>query len=872
MAFARTIAASSTDLSNVNLNHYVNESRNVYQEFFVNRNFGDTYLRNSLTGIVDVGVQDGSLFLLSNSAQTSANNRVLYPANQHDLLSGTSFSDFSISNNILSAIPQKVQYLLHVSIEDQSNKFNAFSISLDDEKYTSLNLNFSDDEITLENQKKYTVHIFEPDIPQPFFIEPRHDSNGDPLPLSSIQDIFFQSQGGSVFCESDSISSSTGIYWLKGECKPLWTHSFSLGTQTTSAVPASSTMLEGNYVYNRIGNVQNEKNRNALVPRIKINNFFEIDREVSLSDVSKDKLIYEFTGNNYIQLNFNDPNYTYENELKTSMSFTTLFKRGLRGGQIIGNRNAGGTSGFSFSYNTGMHSFLKSIPFQNTLYSFNKDNLKNYEKSFGNGNISLIASGPSGSGIRWLLDNSNKEIHRLDIDNISLVKIVLLPTANIIHMETDFQNNLWIMDNNKKRFTCFDNNGKEKKTIPFLFYGNNKNWDSFHIPILGNDPIPTYALVHDFDSKGNLYRLVGNNIRKNNDILYSFGDTVQDFYVDLKDRVWVFYGANNIMLIDSETGFKIKEKQIIKSILSESNGRIAGWNQKGNQSAQVLFLDNNQILEIDGELNVIASNNISLTCQRNTGYSFRGDWTGFKIGKRQNYIDHTHFKGFASIETPFLTLDFSYYCNLENHDPIQHGSFRQHVPFRPFAKYDDWNGIGFVLNNHKGSLSFYINGSKVAGVPFMPMSRLIRHEYPDNNRYNPILIGAYNGKIGTIASHTGNEDEELIGKMANIYLYNSTLSDSQINTIFKDDMYQVFNRKLFFPLKVKIPTKQQCYFVKLKKFLKNSFPGIQSNFFDINVYGFKGTDNLKKRVEKILTERIDKVSPTHTNCRRINWK
>jgi hypothetical protein len=854
MAYTRTVPLSSVNWTSQSYS-YVNDNRNDFDTFFYTESAATNFV-NGISGIEDYILQDNFLLLLTQPILHNVEN--CYPANFQDSLSASAFSDFSTSNYVMTSNLVSSQSIIHISLTDPNNIFNIFSLPLNNDLYYKIHRNVSDEKIILSNRCNYLEHTFVPDQNQTFFIET----------TAKFKDFLQYAQQGNHFCESDQISADNHVYWLSGNpYDKKWAKTFYNSSNEISSVSVDDDVVSGNYVFNRLGNVRNSEVRNNIEHRLNITNFFKTSSEVTIEKNSLNDKFFDLDGEKYLEVNWTNPEYTYENEIKTDFSFTCLFQNSDKGGQIVGNRSIGKTSGFSFIFNTGFNSFIKTIPFEDSLYTYNSDNLKNYEKTFQNSELSLIASGPEGSGIRWIYDKTNKEIHRVDIDNISLVKIELPADADIKHMETDYQNNLWVMDTNKKRFQSYNTDGSLQKSLSFNVFGIVKNWDMFYIPVLGTTPIPTFARITDFDSQGNLYRLVGNNIRKNSEQLFTFGENVQDFYVDLKDRVWVYFNNNKIIIIDSVTGKKIKETVAILSIKQERNARISGWNNNGIFSTQLLLLDNNMLLEIDEDLKIVKKTDLNISCERNFAFSFQGDWTGFKIAKRQNYTNGNY----ASILNPFLTFDFSYNCVNDSNDPVRHGIFRKHVEYKKYSKFNDWNGIGFVLNNTLGEFNIFINGLSVEHETFPPMTRLIRHEYPDNNRYNPIFLGVYNGKIGTISTHTGKENENLKGLIGSIYFYSHALTKGNLVTIFKDDMYQVVGKKLFNNLTVKVPSNTQHRIFKLKNFLKNSIPGIQSNFFDVNVYG-ELDSTVRDKVEELMKEKIQKIIPAHVELRQINWK
>lgn len=858
MSFARTLPLSATNWQAQEFT-YINPNKSIFDNLFFTNTAVDAY-SHGISAINDIAKVNNSIFILTGPELISDSINV-FPSTTEDVLSGSSYSDTSISNNVITTEDIYVQKLIHYCLDDENNSFNVIVIPLDDEEYYKIHPNNSVNSIFLSKKTDFQHYWFEPDTTQTFFVESS----------SVLSSSFKFAKYGNVQCEADKILLDNKIFWLSGnQCSSVWVENISINNTLTS-INLGDILSRGKYQYKRLGIKDNKINRESLVPRLRINNFLKIPNEATINGDLVDDISYNLNDENYIQINWNDTEFTYENELKTNVSFSCMYKPNGTGGNIIGNRSTGKTSGFAFSYNDGLHNFIKTIPFENNVNTYNSLNLKTYEKNFVNANFKLIAYGPDGSGIRWLYDDIQNEIHRLDVDNIALVRISLEKDNKIAHIESDFQNNLWVMNTTRKRFQCYNNNGELIKTLPFSLFGVVKNWDCFYIPILGNTPIPTFGKVTDFDSQGNLYRLVGTNIRKNDVLIHSFKDKVQDFYVDVNDYVWIMYGDNKVAILNSD-GKLLKSKQIIKSIEVERNCRISGWSSSGKNTTQILFMDNNLIMEIDFNLEVIHKSSLNLSCKRNYPYTFRGDWTGYKIGKRQNYINHTLYRGFSSPENPFITFDFSYSCVPENSDPVQHGNFREHAPYKPFTKQSAWTGLGFVLDNHLGRFSMYINGTNVLSKTFPSMSRLIRHEFPDNNRYNPILIGAYNGKIGTLSTHTGQDIGNMNAFIGDINIFKTALTNGNMTTIFNDDLFNVTNVNVFKKLHVKIPSKTLHYVDKFHKFMKNDFPGSQSNYFDVNIYGSNLEDSKKSLIEKLMKDKIQKVIPTHVSLRNIVWK
>jgi hypothetical protein len=862
MAFARSIPLSSSNWTCLNY-EYLYGHRPMFNDVFTNVG-SSTNFEYALTGVKSLCLVDSSLLILKETILGYNQRNNIFPANQQDVLSGTSFSDFSTSNTILSSYSASSQDIIHIPLANENQLFNVIPIERKTgEDYYSIYVRENQDKIGLSVKRPYHEYTFVPDVPQEFYMES----------MVHFDDVFPDALAGLTYCETDSIQYNNEALWLSGgACSRHWVKTYFLGNNSVSSINMGSTNVSGRGIFTRLGDQTNHVIRSGIETLTTITDFFTSSEEVTIHGIPNQIEYFDMDGSDYIQIDWSDPENVYENSIKVNLSFSCLYRHKSVGGQLIGNRNVDKSSGFSFELNTGFNSFQKTIPYKSIVQSLNENNLKIGQREFDGANIRLVASGPSGSGIRWLYDSNTKTIHKLLGDNFSPSKITLASDAEILHMETDYQNNLWIMDQTKRRFQSYDTNGHLQKNIPWSLYGPS-SWDMFYIPILGTTPIPTFGKVTDFDSKGNLFKLAGTNIRKNDDMFYSFGSPIQDFYVDLKDRVWVIYNKNQICVIDGETGKLIGEKVAILGITNENNARMTGWSRSdGVFTTQILLMDNGILLEMNEDLSIIQKTDFIMTCERNFTNTFRGDWCGFKLGKRQNYMSQPLYVGFANTENPFLTLDFSYHCSLDKNDAVQHGNFRMHAPYRPNTRFSDWNGIGFVVDNNKGIASIFINGNIEKSSTFPSMSRLLRHEYPDNNRYNPILIGAYNGKIGTRDQYTGTQTNNIIGDVACISIYSQALSNGEISTIYKDDYNIITGKSLFTPLKIQIPTKDVQSTVVLSNFLKNSFPGHRSNFFDINVYGFTESDSVKSLLEDRLVDEISKVIPAHVELRRINWK
>jgi hypothetical protein len=139
-----------------------------------------------------------------------------------------------------------------------------------------------------------------------------------------------------------------------------------------------------------------------------------------------------------------------------------------------------------------------------------------------------------------------------------------------------------------------------------------------------------------------------------------------------------------------------------------------------------------------------------------------------------------------------------------------------------------------------------------------------------NYKNNPqLLLGTSNFKTGTLNTWVEQPEKYLYnGYIADVRLYNITLTPSDIKALSKNYQFNQFN-----DLRWSINVEGRDYIDEIERFFLHRLPGSKSQFYDIKVKNSGIQDpRVRTIVENNLRAAAIKVAPAYTTLRSIIWE
>lgn len=522
--------------------------------------------------------------------------------------------------------------------------------------------------------------------------------------------------------------------------------------------------------------------------------------------------------------------------------------------QIVGNYHFGGWGIF---YNTGMPNNILTIgDSTGNVFSFNIDGTRIFEKSLdrtdelNNIHIDYIATDLNGA--RWILDNHNKRLYKIDVDDI-LVDLVNFPGSyDIEKIQINANNRVYAHDKTTSKVFVHDEVGNYIETIS----------------------APTTATLFELDSNGNIlfdigdimainssdevYKVWGSNLYRDGEIIFHFPSRIMDLKIDDEDNAWVVFRGNVLVKITPENEMEF-QKTLFSFLKDERNTKIGitrKSNRKGCDENRVwlVFEHNKQLVELDGTGRVNTSINADdlIVSQGCYPYKLRanGDFTGYDINRKFETAGGDK----VSPSNPSLTLrvKFKNQCNSKLFKAV-------HIPVCSLES--GWHHVGMSYNSNSGKLKFFIDGILVGTEQLTAGLWNI-----DYNEITPIIIGGNSGKLGSEnVEKSILNDQYFIGKIDDVRIYNLELGEFDIKALAD---YKVGS---FDDLIWNIQTNNRSYIEKVDQFFMNKKPGHTSKKFNIKINGLNISSDLKLLVESAINSSISNLIPKYTELNSIVW-
>ena len=629
-----------------------------------------------------------------------------------------------------------------------------------------------------------------------------------------------------------------------------------LGIEAWSATPEDTSIYKNKIVIN---NFKNEWSLNLIEPDVADRNVLNFDN----SDFIDTRVIH-------------NSSYNLQDEFTINFWIRNKNWQNATGTQLVGNLNNGGYGVF---YNNLRYYPFFVVPesFYGHLFYFNQEGLNYYDQSLQ----PFATNTPEQSGVSQPVQvgiNGNNEVIVLDagaVDSFYKVnhigdilavpkkpnnaaylvrgvpKLLAIDGNNNNHIVTTFgtyifdQNLIFVNvlsgANDKYKEgdqIAFDLNGtlqKEPNCIDFKYDNNNKKW------VIKAD--------------GNLYC---------NEVLLSSLPITDgtNIAIDPENNLWLLYGYNNVIKIDTNTLQPIKYFTIgtADSISDEKNiSFIYSYDRlKQTKTWYALIYHNNEkvLYQVTLDGLIKRSTNLPLKLntkqtpptseeKRNLTFNCRGDFTGYEYKRIFNkvlYNNNRQLQFKICAQTPI------------KNSPIN--IFTLSVPIQ-FLTDNTWHLITCTYGTN--TMKVFVNGRLRSSLQ-LPGKYNIKYL-----RKNDLYIGTPCGKITNL-----NYEVESSALIFDGYIDNIKIYDYDI----KPEFIEMFIRERFIAQDIEwsIPTGRLQYVEGIERFFKHKLPGSKSPFFKVRVAGLQITDpNIRSQINVAIKAAIEQTKPAHTELISIEW-
>lgn len=473
----------------------------------------------------------------------------------------------------------------------------------------------------------------------------------------------------------------------------------------------------------------------------------------------------------------------------------------------------------------------------------------------------------------WVFDKKNKTGIKFDIDNQSIVKVNfdgdslsnnINELTEFTQIEIDGNENIYVYDNIKKKCISFNTYG-----VYLSSYNFSQTTNRIEIDLDGNI-ISIYGTNSVIDNYNNIWEVVGGNLYKNKKIFGNIG-IVEQLTCDSQNNIWILHGQDSITKIDTTLN-KIVDgfpKRISKAsslqedpcydysirrrylnfirVPRDSNSDLCEQTNKVTEDRLVLLdkIDNQiYILNQAGDL-VMKLNLLALGESRSTSIIADGDFTGY------NYL-----RKFSSVNKKLS-------WKIKIAEPNGKNEKLLILPIQVDSLSKGWHNFSFVFDSNLGYATSYIDTLSTASEFFDPQRYQIYYNYRTS-----LLLGAETVKNTILNDIIDiNDGYKFVGKIAELRVYNKSLSKGELEQIYYSSPLASEDRDLIWNMNIG----ERSYVEEIAHWFKLQLPGSKSKYFNINIHNFPVNDEVKMIIEESIRENINKISPAQTELYKINW-
>jgi hypothetical protein len=612
---------------------------------------------------------------------------------------------------------------------------------------------------------------------------------------------------------------------------------------------------------------------------------------------------WNLDGNNYGILPA-DNSLLERNKITTSLWLKVQDWSNIQGYQIIGNYY---NSGFGLIYDSNSISPIFSVINQSSgkLYNFN----------YRFGQLSKIQLPENSYDFvqklndmsYWVFDSQNLYAIKYDVDGQILVpNKKFAGISKISQIETDSNENLYIYDNNIKKYIIMNQYGNISGTYSVP---NTTN----RIEIDLNDKIQyVQGNASVIDNSNNLWQVIGFNLYNGSYLFATVGETKQ-IICDNNNNIWLISNNDSYSKIDNY-GNLVFTYNFSKSILPDATNCpppppiVTPSLDLLEEDLPFISTDVPEYITTDNLEDILVNkpttvstvqelpNSVRIRIAAMISVPVKTETCSLSSYQQQDQlilIDETDNEAYMIDQNgqPITKLNFQALLGAnESLNFIINGDFTGYQNTRKYRKnknknlswnfktsdgelnsltYDvsnlpeGWHHFVFSYDSTTGLGKYYIDSKLVDSIS-KSSNTTIEYEYDTS-----ILIASRSVKNTNLNDFIGITDGyRFIGSIADIKMYNITLTQNDVEQLY---FYSEFSPKIS-SLKWNMPVGVRNYVEEIKHWYQFQMPGSKSKYYNINIHNLNVSDNLKNNIQLAINNILSKISPTHTSLYKINWK
>ena len=473
----------------------------------------------------------------------------------------------------------------------------------------------------------------------------------------------------------------------------------------------------------------------------------------------------------------------------------------------------------------------------------------------------------------WIFDKTNITGIKFDIDNQSIVKVNfdesllslnVRSLTEISQVEIDQNENIYLYDNTIKKCISFSTYGVYLSSFDF-----DDSVNRIEIDLNGN-LLPLYSLHSVIDNDNNVWEILGSNLYKNKKIFANIG-LVEHINCDADNNIWILHNQDSITKIDQTInkiapGFPkriskssyiaedpcydyTKRRRFLDFIRTpKDNNSLSCDNDNKTTEDRLVLVDkiDNQLYILDQTGNILMKLNLFTLIQtKEYNILANGDFTGYNFLRK------------------FLSINKKISWKLKIAEPNGNNGKLLSLPVDISNVPKGWHNFTLVFNSNTGQVTSYIDTLSTATETFEPKRYQIYYNYRTS-----LLLGAETIKNTILNDIIDiNDGYKFVGKISELRLYNKPLTYGELEQIYYSSPLATRDSDLMWNMNVG----SRNYIEEIAHWFRMQLPGSKSKFFNINIYNFKGNDDIKLVIEDSIRENIYKISPAHTELYKINW-
>ncbi len=521
-----------------------------------------------------------------------------------------------------------------------------------------------------------------------------------------------------------------------------------------------------------------------------------------------------------------------------------LISNGLRGGWSIGINN-----GFFNPYVVALDQSGNMV-FNNQIGNF-------YKNIILPGISNPVSFAQDSELYTWVLDNGiyedHKHLYKIDYDGNVDNAVHFDSSINLVDMLIDASNSVWVTDGiNISSFNTYC------QLISTNILSGTK------LVLDGYNNLTAFDAIDACNFDNRYYWTI-----ENGDVFYTSLSSEKFTALSAmsasnvqctKDYVWILYDYDKIIRLDEyldpvthNTSFIIGASASIPDVsYSNISGRnlfFTNENNSPNDYVWILQPSTEYLYKYNINLDLIHKTNMSYVKYPISTNAIKGDASGYQWNRLFNY---------GTLDNEMPQIEASVYLRT-NTDSLTCQKYTTIIPISSLT-VNDWHMFTFNINNTNNILSFYMD-SILRDTISIPASSSIYYKYE-----TPLLLGGNIGKINSL-------DEEF-DKMGKLY-HNGSFDDVRIYTtpLNNSDIRHIYLSKFEFrDLVWNMPIGYQSYIEEIVRFFKFKMPGQKSQYYNIHLKGLQITDEgVRKIIEGIIKDSIQKIAPLYTSLYKIIW-